>query len=74
MASKKKATRKQETEEDGSVDIKATKIFPSCGVMDHQRNSSRLCKAKKKIPPSSEEGISQQQKKIDSKSKEGRSN
>eukprot|EP00957_Ditylum_brightwellii_P075163 5711751-Ditylum_brightwellii.AAC.1 len=58
---------------DESVDIKATKTCPSCGGTDHQRNSSRLCKAQKKIPTPSEGGISQQQKKIGSKSKEGRS-
>eukprot|EP00957_Ditylum_brightwellii_P153217 11661472-Ditylum_brightwellii.AAC.2 len=41
--------------------------------MDHQRSSSKLCKAQKKIPTQSEEGMSHQKKKRWSKSKEDRS-
>eukprot|EP00957_Ditylum_brightwellii_P165633 12608930-Ditylum_brightwellii.AAC.1 len=58
---------------DGSVDIKETKTCPSCGGTDHQNSSSRLCMAKKKVPPIPKEKISQQKEKRGSKSKGGRS-
>eukprot|EP00957_Ditylum_brightwellii_P092533 7046777-Ditylum_brightwellii.AAC.1 len=57
---------------DRYVDIKATKTCPSCSGTDHQMHSSRLCKTKKKIPPPSEEGISQEKEQRGSKSKKGR--